>query len=207
MQSKMKWKTEAAANPLETNKMLRESALGAFSVKAFGEASLNEIIKGASVNKGSFYYRFYDKLDLYLSLIAFIGEEKIRFISSLDFEKGNQDLFGLLRAQVHAGLAFAMQYPQYNAMWKKVLSEEKSTRAIIEEELGETTSSKIFDLISQATRKGGIREDLPPRLVANVVQSIFNGLDMTLSPDCDEQETAMLADAAISIIKDGIAVG
>ena len=58
--SKMKWKAEQTQNPLINQEGLWNAALEAFASQAFREASLNEIIRKAGLNKGSFYYRFYE---------------------------------------------------------------------------------------------------------------------------------------------------
>ncbi len=56
-------------NFLISNPSLHEAALTEFSTKTFAEASLNEIIKQSNFNKGSFYYRFNEKKELYFALI------------------------------------------------------------------------------------------------------------------------------------------
>ncbi|MBN2695979.1 MAG: TetR family transcriptional regulator, partial [Bacilli bacterium] len=45
------------------------ASLKEFGAKRFSEASLNQIIKDARTNKGSFYYRFPDKRELYFALL------------------------------------------------------------------------------------------------------------------------------------------
>ncbi len=54
---------------LRTNEDLYKAALWEFSHKSFEEASLNDIIKKAGFNKGSFYYRYQDKMDLFMALV------------------------------------------------------------------------------------------------------------------------------------------
>lgn len=206
MQSRMKWKAEQTENPLLRNEALRQSALDAFSTLPFGEASLNDIIKKAKLNKGSFYYRFYDKMDLYLSLISLIGDEKQRVIEGWDYDRENTDIFSLLKMQISLGLRFAQQCPQYDALWKRLISEDRAVRAVIDEEFGEITNSHILNLITNAKEKGDVRADIPTPLLVNILSSILNGLDTILCSSHSEQEIEALADEAIDIIKDGISV-
>ncbi|NLY19556.1 MAG: TetR family transcriptional regulator [Clostridiaceae bacterium] len=80
---KLKWIADGVKNPLETNNSLFEAALTEFSMHSFRNASLNNIIKEAGMHKGSFYYRFFNKLDLYLSLIYRMGREKLVFLTNM----------------------------------------------------------------------------------------------------------------------------
>ncbi len=204
MQSKMKWKAEQTENPLLGHDALRQSALDAFSVLSFGEASLNDIIKKAKLNKGSFYYRFYDKMDLYLSLISLIGDEKQKMIEGWDYDRENTDTFSMLKMQINLGLKFAQQSPQYNALWKRLLSEDRAVRAVIDEEFGEVTNSHVLNLVNYAKEKGDFRADIPTPLLVNVLGSILNGLDAALCSSQSEQEIEALAEETIEIIRDGL---
>lgn len=62
---------------LVINNKLLEETLSDFSQKPFPFASLNEIVKRADFNKGSFYYRFEDKEALYLALIDLINAQHL----------------------------------------------------------------------------------------------------------------------------------
>ncbi len=54
---------------LKSNEKLFIASLDEFSKFPFDAASLNSIIKVSDFNKGSFYYRFTDKFDLYMTLV------------------------------------------------------------------------------------------------------------------------------------------
>jgi AcrR family transcriptional regulator len=88
---KLKWIADGVKNPLETNNSLFEAALTEFSMHSFRNASLNNIIKEAGMHKGSFYYRFFNKLDLYLSLIYRMGREKLDFFDKHETNNGKRN--------------------------------------------------------------------------------------------------------------------
>jgi ABC-type multidrug transport system ATPase subunit/AcrR family transcriptional regulator len=54
---------------------LFKETLDEFSKRGYDAASLNDIIRRANYNKGSFYYRFDGKLDLYMALIGILYQE------------------------------------------------------------------------------------------------------------------------------------
>lgn len=68
---------------LKSNENLYRETLKEFSSFSFDVASLNTIIKNSEFNKGSFYYRFNDKLDLYLALFYDIIVKQYDAISKL----------------------------------------------------------------------------------------------------------------------------
>ena len=57
---------------LLNNPEVYEETLNEFSSKSYDLASVNEIIKKSKYNKGSFYYRFKDKFELYISLLDYV---------------------------------------------------------------------------------------------------------------------------------------
>jgi len=74
---------------LRKNQALFLACLGEFTKNSFDQASINEIIKNSGLNKGSFYYRFKTKEDVYFALIDYVytiqislfNEENIDFSS------------------------------------------------------------------------------------------------------------------------------
>ena len=61
---------------------LTEASLAEFASKSYEEASVNTIIDCAGISKGSFYYRFKTKYDLYLHLLKTGVEKKWAHIRS-----------------------------------------------------------------------------------------------------------------------------
>jgi AcrR family transcriptional regulator len=62
---------------LGSNQRLFDETINEFCSKSFDYASLNEIVKRSEFNKGSFYYRFSDKLELYQAMIDIINSQHI----------------------------------------------------------------------------------------------------------------------------------
>lgn len=62
---------------LLSNKALFEATLQVFSSQSYDNASLNDIIRDSNSNKGSFYYRYQNKLDLYGALLDSMFVEQL----------------------------------------------------------------------------------------------------------------------------------
>jgi len=67
-----------------------EETLNEFSSKPYDLASVNEIIKRSSYNKGSFYYRFKDKYELYTSLLDYVFVQQIEIYNQSGFSLINE---------------------------------------------------------------------------------------------------------------------
>ena len=59
------------------NKDIFIAALNEFSKNSYSESSINEIIKNSKVNKGSFYYRFSNKEEVFIAMMDYIIVEQI----------------------------------------------------------------------------------------------------------------------------------
>ncbi|QWC00683.1 TetR/AcrR family transcriptional regulator [Mycoplasmatota bacterium] len=70
---------------LTENKELFEESINEFSSKAYEMASVNEVIKRSKYNKGSFYYRFKDKNELYIALLDFVFVQQIDLFKKSGF--------------------------------------------------------------------------------------------------------------------------
>jgi len=74
---------------LRQNEKLYLATLEEFSLKCFVLASTNEIIKKSNYNKGSFYYRFKTKDDIYFALIDYVYTTQISLFNNQNFKVNN----------------------------------------------------------------------------------------------------------------------
>lgn len=201
---KMKWQQEGCPNPLDGNPELFEAALNAFSAQPFGEASLNDIIKAADLNKGSFYYRFYDKTDMYLSLLYRLGMEKLKLFEQYDNENSDGDFFESIKNKAMLGLRFAKMEPRYNAFSRRVLAENTALRSVIRECFGDVTQDVLTGMIEDGKAKGQISADISTRLAVAVFSTILEQIDLMISPTMDEDVVLAQVDELINILRNGM---
>ncbi len=109
----------------ERKNELLQSALEEFAAKSYHNASLNLIIKNAHISKGTFYYHFTDKEELYLYLIKSAFYAKWEFIDKKAraereiFNKGS--IFEKFKIQAKFGSEFAAIYPLYYKLGNMLL--------------------------------------------------------------------------------------
>ncbi len=202
---KMKWQQEGTPNPLDGNPELLDAALNVFSTQSFGEASLNDIIKTVGLNKGSFYYRFYDKMDLYLSLLYRLGMEKLELFRQYDDENKDDDFFESIKKKAMLGLYFAKIEPRYNAFLRRIHAEDIALRNVIGECFGDVTQDVLTGMIEAGKAKGQICANISTHIAAAVFLTILEQIDLMISPSMDDEAVLAQVDELINVLRNGMA--
>ncbi len=183
-----------------------EAALSEFSSNSYENASLNNILKAANSSKGSFYYHFRNKEDLYLKLLKQSFEEKWAFINSaLTQEETNLstlDIYEKLMLQAKLGLQFAEKHPDYHMLGKMFAGEKGNAiynKALAE--LGSSASNPLDFMISEALKKGEIDSEYSKEFIQKMLSHLFSSYDEIFK---DSKTQNMLAEY-IRFIKQGFA--
>lgn len=202
--SRMKWQEDGVENPLYSTPLLFDAALDAFSRQSFGEASLNDIIKSAGLHKGSFYYRFHDKTDLYLSLLYRTGMEKLELFRQYEHQGATDDFFDSFREKALLGLRLARKEPRYGALWRKVLMEGTVVRGAIEDCFGGLRQDVISDMIDAGKAKGQLRADIPTAMAASVISTLLDQIDVVIAPGEDNAASLSGLDELLGLLRHGM---
>lgn len=198
------WMQKGAENPLYGNNALFQAALKEFSAHSFKDASLNEILKTAGMNKGSLYYRFRNKMELYLSLLHRIGMEKIAFFQTDDRQDPSSDFFEAFRQKAVLGLRFATQYPLYHALWHRVLAEETSILHAITACFGKMREDYLSQMLLDAHNAGTLRTDVSANAMTVFAAAAMEGLTSLLTPDMGEAEILACVGQVTELLRSGL---
>ena len=159
---------------LETRRRILETAAVEFSARGFEGASLNQLLERLDLSKGSFYYYFDDKADLFITVVDYAW--KI-MLPAEDLDLGDLDatifwptlelLMRETRARVHekpwlVGLARLMYDPPEAAGVREALAEKFAEVRQWQE-----------DLIRRGQHVGAVRSDLP----ADLLRALLVGAD------------------------------
>lgn len=193
-------------NPLLEMPELLDAALDEFSRRSFDEASLNGILKAAGMNKGSFYYRFADKLDLYLCMSDTIFRAKMssfaRAHAATDFP---EDFFDQVRTIAAAGLTFAREEPRYHALTRRFLAERPQIKQAVKDAFPGATSDALQPLIDAARARGQFRSTFPDAFVRGIIELLFNHVDTLMHVDASDEDIERLLDNLIEMLQRGLA--
>lgn len=193
-------------NPLPGMPDLLDAAIDEFSRKSFEEASLNAILKAAGVNKGSFYHRFADKLDLYLCMADVISQAKLAQLAEArrgaTFPAG---FFERVRFLAGLGLAFARSEPRYYALSMRFPGESAVVRRAVDEALPGGGRDSLRDLVDAAHAAGEFRPSLPKAFVHDVVALLIRHLDALVPAEATEDDVARVLDHLVDTLEHGLA--
>lgn len=167
-----------------------QAALEEFSYRSYDEASLNAILKSAGSSKGSFYYHFNDKKDLYLSLLRSGVEAKWEFIRNRTDQQsaGSGDIFQLFRLQAQMGVEFAYLFPSYDRLGRMYLKEKGNP--IYREAgklLGEDSERILAGMIDRAIAGNTFDKAFPREFLVKLFTYLFTHFEEIL--DAGESQT------------------
>jgi len=211
---------ENKGKTFEKRNDLINAALLEFGEKGYENASLNNILKEAGISKGTFYYHYENKEDLYMYLMDILVEEKFKFLSRrMDSIDVNEDIFTKLKLTIKLGMEFASKNPQINKFSQSFIKEfgTESQNQIMEKYFIDRSGyldglTKKYDfesidyvgeLIEEGYARGEIREDLPKKFVKQIVNYLFYNLQRIVNTD-NLDEYGAAANNLVDFIKGGL---
>lgn len=190
---------------------LLNEALKEFADKGFDSASLNQIIKRSGISKGSFYYHFDNKEELFSSVMHRAAREKIEFISQWvsqqSLDPTPKGLFDILRLQMAGGIEFALQRPHLSSFLLSIMKNpELKAKALA---LSPPYYEEVFDaLVQEAWQKGELRQDMDPGFIKKLLYySLMNMGEMLLDETGQELERGKLVkqvECFMSFLQEGL---
>jgi len=162
----------------EKRAAILEAARDEFSRNGFEQSSLNEILKTAGISKGSFYYYFEDKVDLYATTITeALGPYLIRLDEVCNVDTPDaywEELEDYIRETVEE----LYRNPELIRLGKGLVQLKMSSlqpQGITD--LVTLSRSKIATLVERGRRAGAITTDIPDDLLVNILTGIDEALD------------------------------
>ncbi|NLV89642.1 MAG: TetR/AcrR family transcriptional regulator [Tissierellia bacterium] len=196
---------EKKEKSFERREELINAALIEFGDKGYDNASLNNILKEAGISKGTFYYHFKNKEDLYIYLYGILAQEKMDFFSkNIAPEEFNKDFFTLLKTMFKVGIKFAHYRPEIAKFSKSFLKD--LNRPLVDKIMNKFNlegNNYLNNLIDVAYDRGEIREDLPREFVKNMINYLFINLH-EISNITEIEDYVKEANYLMDFLKDGI---
>lgn len=204
MSNHIKFMNEKKENPLIEKQELFNASLDEFSQKSFNEASLNNILKSVKMNKGSFYYRFYDKTDLYLSMVHMIGVDKLKYLSDKVSETAySQDFFEQIKSIIILTLAYAKHEKRYYSFWRNYLVENSDVTRIIKEEFPDFGTDFLRQLVENAVIDNQLPNSYDSNFIYAIISIFFNNIDTLIDSSMSNDEVVITINKLIEFIKYG----
>ncbi|MEN6338516.1 MAG: TetR/AcrR family transcriptional regulator [Clostridiaceae bacterium] len=201
---KLKWMQAGGPNPLDQSPALYEATLTEFSGHSFKDASLNEILKAAGMNKGSFYYRFNDKMELYLSLLYRVGMEKLKLFEESGVSRSSSGFFDEFRNMALLGLKLAKKDARFTAFSRRILEEESAVREQITACFGNLSGTLLTDMVERAKASGEFRKDLSTETAVFVIETLLNHMDALIPAAWDDASVLAAVDRLLEVVRSGV---
>lgn len=189
----------------ERREELLAAAISEFSEKGYDKASINVVLKKAGVSKGSFYYHFKNKEELYYHLLETMIATKKRYLADLMQEaEQTEDLFAAIRLQARLGIRLVQECPDIERFGRSFMKEQG--RPIYEKALqryGFAQDAGLQALIAHEANSGRLRMDLPTAFMARAVSTLLtHATELTDTAEPLEMEETL--EHLIMLLKDGL---
>ncbi len=169
--------------PLEQQQVILRAALDEFAAHGFRDASLNRVIDAAGISKGSMYYYFDGKEDLYAHVTRIEFERLFADLGSFAVppEPDPDAFWATLERHYLDVMTRLAASPQLTALirgWLSASGDPALHQA--QHELERATLPWFERTLATGQAGGAIRTDLPPDLLIAVVLGMGQAMDIWL---------------------------
>lgn len=170
------------ANPLTRFPLLYECAVDEFSQKPYDDASLNEILKNASMSKSSLYHHFGDKFGLYLATVDKIYHKKLAFfLPRMREGMKDGDFFKSIRELSQITMEFMFEDERLYHFSNQTLDFSHDMMEILNEYFPFDYIDAFSGFIQKSIDEGQIDPKYSPEFLANLLQLLLTNIDKLVS--------------------------
>jgi AcrR family transcriptional regulator len=158
------------------------AALEEFGAHGFHDASLNRVIEAAGISKGSMYYYFDGKEDLYIHVARVELERLLVRLGPFPIPaQTDPDVFWSTLEGFYLRLMSTLaDSPQLAAVVRGWLAASNTALQQAQQELGQAVLPWIEEALDAGRRIGAVRTDLPTGLLITVVVGMGQAMDTWL---------------------------
>ncbi|HEY4153358.1 MAG TPA: TetR/AcrR family transcriptional regulator [Pseudolysinimonas sp.] len=178
--------------PAQQQQAIVQAALDEFAAHGFHDASLNRVIEAAGISKGSLYYYFDGKEDLF----AYVAQTGLGGLVSQvgplpDLGTGDADAFWSVLEDYYLRLSRALLASPQLAALLRVWSAASKTPEFQQAtgEMEQASLPWIAQALDVGHRVGAVRDDVPDTLLMTAVLGMGEAMDFWLlaqHPDDDD---------------------
>jgi AcrR family transcriptional regulator len=168
--------------PSAQQQAILSAALNEFVTHGFHDASLNRVIDAAGISKGSMYYYFDSKEDLYTHVTRIELERLFDAVGPISIPTETEpDAFWSSLEDYYLRLMIAlMDSPQLAALIRGWLAASSSALQQAQQELERSVMPWLESAIAAGQQVGAVRADLPSGLLIAVVVGMGQAMDTWL---------------------------
>lgn len=166
----------------QQQRAIERAALDEFAAQGFHDASLNRVIEAAGISKGSMYYYFDGKEDLYVHLLQTELGGLLTRLGSLELPDDDADGFWkTLQDYYLRAMTALIDSPQLAALlrgWMAAAASPGLQQA--QQDMQRDLMPWLEGAVAVGQRAGAVRADLPTALLIAVVLGMGQAMDLWL---------------------------
>jgi AcrR family transcriptional regulator len=176
--------------PSAQQQAILSAALDEFAAHGFHDASLNRVIDAAGISKGSMYYYFDSKEDLYTHVTRVELGRLFEAVGPFSIPtKTEPDTFWSTLEDYYLRLMIALtDSPQLAALIRGWLAASTSALQQAQQELEQSAMPWLESALAAGQQVGAVRADLPSGLLIAVIVGMGQAMDtwlVTQQPDAE----------------------
>ena len=162
----------------ERQKAILDAAQTEFTKNGYEAASLNTIVSEAGISKGSLYYYFEDKTDLYIAVLSRVMITMQHSIGGIGKGEFSDDFWNDIEEYTRKMLRMIHEDPDFVRLARGLFS--LIATGHIPDSVAEVFNDWkgiMADIIARGQDMGEIRTDLPFDLLVNILWSVGESID------------------------------
>ena len=148
-----------------------------FAKDGFQGTSYNQLLARLGLGKGSAYYYFADKQDLFLTVVRACYQRFFQSLSALEAPTTSSEFWIYVETMNRRGLDFMVDDPTSAAILLSFRNEHGRLDVLSGAELFDSVGRYYQDAIRLGQRLGAVRRDLPLDLLVLTAQSVAAACD------------------------------
>jgi len=181
----------------ERREHILSAAQEEFLRNGYEGASLNTIISEAGISKGSLYYYFEDKTDLYLTILSQVMNKLQHNIGGIGVGEFSDDFWGDIEDYTRKSLRMIKENPDFIRLSRGLFSLISS--GTVPDSVAEVINdwkSMMNTIVLRGQKIGVVRTDIPLDLLVNILWSLGESIDFWVLSHIDEFSTKELEQQA-----------
>jgi AcrR family transcriptional regulator len=190
---------------LSKKEKIIEAITDELSRTTYDNINIQNIIKQASIPRGSFYQYFNGKDDMYHYFMTYIGQTKMIYFKDI-FTITDKSFIERVEALYLAGLNFKRDYPKFVKAGEFMMSSPIYQNSDVVKQGFEQILSIYESWIEHDQQLGLIRPELDSKVLASIIMDFLNKvtIDSFIYHKLDESEWVLSIKTVLDIFKKGI---
>lgn len=163
--------------PQERQTLILDVAARTFAKNGFGGTSYNSLLAEVGLGKGSAYYYFADKEDLFLTVVQACYQRFFASIADLPTPSTPGEYWDSVAETAERGMRFLREDPTSAALMLCFVREQRSLGVLASAALHASVEGYYTQMLELGRELGAIRRDIPELLLREVARAVSMAFD------------------------------